>query len=62
MILMYTLNSKFKYFLNYYLAKYNAKKFIINLGYNQILIITKNIIEKINIFFKLNLIIISIEF
>ena len=54
---MYNLNSKFKYFfINYYLSKYNEKKFIIsNLGYNpeNFNYYKKNIIKKINIFFKL---------
>lgn len=56
-IIMYTLNDKFKYFfINHYLSKYNTKKFIIsNLGYNpeNFNYYKKNIIEKINIFFKL---------
>ena len=54
-IIMYTLNNKFKYFfINYHLSKYSTKKFIIsNLGYNpeNFNYYKKNIIEKISIFF-----------
>jgi len=57
MILMYGITDAFEYFfINYYLAKYNVKKFIIsNLGYNpeNYNYFKKNFLEKIKIFLNI---------